>query len=375
MPVPVVISRHAGQVAIVLSANISHTWPVSVAIKTALNLRLPNVSMQLVQSETDWKERLDRRRLIGIVGYLDREAWSRLSQFPHASVVNYASHSAEQLPSVIPDHERIGELAARHLLDCGYRRHVFVYYEQEGFAASRYAGFSRVIQQAGAAVAGVAWSGERIDFLADAELPMGLFCSSDWGARRLCELCVAAGRQLPREFGILGVNNDARLCELAPVPISSVDIDAERLGKRCVEGLCQLLDGGKAWKPARRVPPRAVAQRQSTGEMVFADPDVRRAMHYIREHVGESFHVNDLLDEVTVSRRTLETRFREHLGKSIRKVIEQQRFRLARQLLRDTNLPVGDVAHRCSFKKHSRFTALFHRIVGETPSAYRERFR
>jgi transcriptional regulator GlxA family with amidase domain len=75
------------------------------------------------------------------------------------------------------------------------------------------------------------------------------------------------------------------------------------------------------------------------------------------------------------SRRTLERRFLAALGHSPAGHIRLVRIELARGLLRDTGLPVEDVAVRCGFTSATRLGEVFRRHVGMTPSRYRAESR
>jgi AraC family transcriptional regulator len=49
-----------------------------------------------------------------------------------------------------------------------------------------------------------------------------------------------------------------------------------------------------------------------------------------------------------------------------------RRLQRARELLRSTALPVGDIAVRCGFAHPSHFTSTFHRAFAMTPSRFRQ---
>jgi AraC-like DNA-binding protein len=71
-----------------------------------------------------------------------------------------------------------------------------------------------------------------------------------------------------------------------------------------------------------------------------------------------------------VHRRTLNRRLRER-GITFRQLIEDVRRQLARQLLRDTDLPVLTIAETLGYGDAPAFTRAFRRWSGTTPSAWR----
>src|SRR5262245_14567212 len=72
-----------------------------------------------------------------------------------------------------------------------------------------------------------------------------------------------------------------------------------------------------------------------------------------------------------VSVRQLERLFRRHLGHGIHRQYSSMRLERARQLLRETTLPVLDVAVATGFSSPSQFSRAYKRNFGEPPSRTR----
>ena len=72
-----------------------------------------------------------------------------------------------------------------------------------------------------------------------------------------------------------------------------------------------------------------------------------------------------------VSVRQLERLFRRHLGHGIHRQYSSMRLERARQLLRETTLPVLDVAIATGFSSSSQFARAYRRSFGEPPSRTR----
>jgi transcriptional regulator GlxA family with amidase domain len=71
--------------------------------------------------------------------------------------------------------------------------------------------------------------------------------------------------------------------------------------------------------------------------------------------------------------RQLERLFRRHLGHGIHRQYSALRLERARQLLRETTLPVLDVAVATGFSSSSQFARAYKRSFGEPPSRTRLR--
>jgi AraC-like DNA-binding protein len=72
----------------------------------------------------------------------------------------------------------------------------------------------------------------------------------------------------------------------------------------------------------------------------------------------------------SIHSRTLNRRLHQ-CGTGFRELIEESRFELARQLLRDTALDVSQIAEMLDYAEASTFTRAFRRWSGSTPSAWR----
>ncbi len=80
-----------------------------------------------------------------------------------------------------------------------------------------------------------------------------------------------------------------------------------------------------------------------------------------------------LANEAGISLRQLERLFQHHLGRGIHRHYRFLRLERARQLLRETTLPVLDVALATGFASSSQFARAYRRAFGEPPSATRMR--
>lgn len=81
--------------------------------------------------------------------------------------------------------------------------------------------------------------------------------------------------------------------------------------------------------------------------------------------------VQDLADVARLKPRTLQRRVAE-CGTSLRQVIDDARFNLAVDYLRDPRASVTDIALELGYGDSTAFTRAFHRLAGLPPTAYRE---
>lgn len=86
----------------------------------------------------------------------------------------------------------------------------------------------------------------------------------------------------------------------------------------------------------------------------------------------EMFLVSELALRIGVSKHTLETAFKLKRGTTLLLYVQQQRIRMAKQLLGATVEAIAGIALKVGYADQSYFTRLFKRETGSTPSDYRK---
>jgi AraC family transcriptional regulator, transcriptional activator FtrA len=98
-------------------------------------------------------------------------------------------------------------------------------------------------------------------------------------------------------------------------------------------------------------------------------------LDWINENLHRTLVTADLAMQAAVSNRTLERRFTSVLGMSPLQWLLQQRVRRAQHMLETSDRSVEWVATACGFGTTASLRAHFARIVGLSPSRYRQAFR
>lgn len=101
------------------------------------------------------------------------------------------------------------------------------------------------------------------------------------------------------------------------------------------------------------------------------DNPVALAQSYVISHYGEQITVDDIARAVAVSQSYLTRLFRQQMGTSPHDYLLRYRITKAKQLLMETDLPIGAIAQRVGFPTASNFSYQFSKITGTTPRAYR----
>ena len=288
------------------------------------------------------------------------------------------------IPYFATDDAAVARMAADHLLGQGYTRLAYC-----GLPKSRHTGWSETRRQAfreRAREAGVPcevytgrhratrqWAAFQKDlghWLRSLPKPVGIMAGNDARARHVLEACRSVGLRVPEDVAVIGVDNNELMCELADPPLSSVEQGARELGYRAAELLDRMMAGKRPRQIANHVAPERVIVRRSTDALAIKDVDVAAALRFIRAHACERIRVADVLNEVSVSRSTLETRFRSIIGKTIREEIHDTMLAQAQTLIAAKELPLKQVAREAGFSHVQHMTNLFRRRLGRTPGEF-----
>lgn len=128
---------------------------------------------------------------------------------------------------------------------------------------------------------------------------------------------------------------------------------------------------------ARPLPPvdaelrRGIEQAvQAQQARILADfpATVRRLLR--KQLLYGPFTMEDIAGLLSMHRRTLDRHLQDH-GIQYSELLESVREDVARQLLRDTQMPIHQIAESVRFSSAANFATAFRRRVGVTPSAYR----
>ena len=98
---------------------------------------------------------------------------------------------------------------------------------------------------------------------------------------------------------------------------------------------------------------------------------LQRALEYIDNNLREDISLADVAQTLAMSPGHFAHAFRQSTGLPPHRFVLARRIELAKSLLRETDLPITEIAHRIGCASHSHFSVLFHRTTGQTPRDYR----
>ena len=102
------------------------------------------------------------------------------------------------------------------------------------------------------------------------------------------------------------------------------------------------------------------------------DDRVARAIGYIHDTFQKAPSLAEMARAVHVSPFHFHRLFTGSLGISPKHYLQQKQLQVAKWLLRTTREPIGSVAVKSGFASHGHFSSTFQRLVGKSPSQYRD---
>ncbi|MCB9699620.1 MAG: helix-turn-helix domain-containing protein [Alphaproteobacteria bacterium] len=101
------------------------------------------------------------------------------------------------------------------------------------------------------------------------------------------------------------------------------------------------------------------------------DPTVAKAQAWVREHLASDPTLDGMARAACVSQRTLRRHFVRATGLSPVQYVQRARAEAAAELLRTTDLSVGQVASEVGYREDGALRRAFQRHFGTSPSAWR----
>lgn len=367
----------------------------------AYALETPGISLGMLE----WDDLSKTRALAAfdalVVRVLDDEVERQLRKVGKPVVDVFYGCERSGFGVVDLDNAAIARIAADHFLSHGFSRFAYCGYEgvrfsdtrreafvsnirKAGFDCEVYATPESVIQQFGKHVVrgehyALSAVEERImgRWLAALPKPVAVFCSHDLRAHQLLDLCRKRGVAVPREVAILGVDDDALLCGFTTPMLSSIDPNGWQAGRNAVRMAAEMASG-KPRHPGFHghfTKPKGLIVRGST-EIYPVNPAwLSDALVFIRKNATKGIGPNEVFSFLGRSHTAVGRAFKSKLGTTVMQEISRVRMEEACRLLRETRLPVQDVARAAGYSSIQYFCRAFSAAQGMGAAEWRTKCR
>lgn len=338
--------------------------------------------IRVIPSLTQW-------RPDGIIAHIFDPAVGKALKSFDCPIVNTTDTIAGcDLPCIDVDNLGIGEMAAKYLLQKGFKNFGYFGSSWANFSLQREQGFRQELKRHGGCTISTLNSEflprpsykriwETVDknvesWLSSLPKPCAILASNDIPARYLTEICSELSIRVPDQIAILGVDNDDAECHMSFPTLSSIETPEYQIGYRAAEILDQLIQGNPPEKLRTKLPPSRIIERDSTSIETHSDPTIQRLKTLISQNATDNPSVGELAMECGVSRRLLEKKVSTILNTTVLRLVQEQQVRFAKTLLLDTQMPIGEIAEATGFGSQRRLNDVFKKRTGYSPSEFKK---
>jgi LacI family transcriptional regulator len=289
------------------------------------------------------------------------------------------------LPTVAISNHAVVNLAINHFFERGYRQFAFCGTRRGENRNQDEKGdlFAKIITEKGYSCYTYiypksklnSWESEQlhiVKWLKTLPTPTAILTCHDDKGQQVIDACRRANRIVPDEIAILGIDNDPFLCNLSNPQLSSIDVYPERIGYEAAALLDRLMQGEKAPVKPLLYEPRGLVIRQSTDFTAVSDPIVAQITKKIRACASDNIDIEQILEDIPISRSSLFRRFKAALGRSPKKELTRVRVELAKSYLTSSTLRIDEIANKVFHSESKHFIETFRNIVGTTPLNFRK---
>ena len=213
------------------------------------------------------------------------------------------------------------------------------------------------------------------DEAAKLKRPAAVFAANDDSAFKLVERLRSRRLRIPQDVAVLGVDNDALLCENSHPRISSVQPDFEREGYMAAKAIDEMLGGKSPEEHIVFVGVKSVVRRESTAELSHAGRLVQKAVAFIDRNATKGIGVRDVVAHLKCSRRLADLRFRELQGRTLLEAITERRLDVVKHMLLTTNDRMDEIASVCGYPNSTYLKNLFKKRFSMSMSDFRRQGR
>ncbi len=104
------------------------------------------------------------------------------------------------------------------------------------------------------------------------------------------------------------------------------------------------------------------------------DDRVAKALAYLHDNYAQVPSLATLARQTDMSQFHFHRLFTGQVGTSPKQYLLRKQLQMAKWMLRALRIPIGQIADLTGFSSHGHFTSTFHRMIGESPTEYRESF-
>ena len=102
---------------------------------------------------------------------------------------------------------------------------------------------------------------------------------------------------------------------------------------------------------------------------------IKKIQLYIKRHFNQKISLDEIAKEVGYHKSYVAAQFKDQTGKTIMQTVNELRVSKSLQMLRNTGLPVAEIAKQVGFPSYAQMVHEFNKTVGMSPNACRRVFQ
>lgn len=202
--------------------------------------------------------------------------------------------------------------------------------------------------------------------------PLCVFIETPADALDAVTIADEIGLSIPDELGIVGMGFPNEMCRVSRINLTNVPIPWDEVGLAAARQLDRMTRGAGAPTTPELVTPGSIQVRASSTPELHEDARVRKALRFIRTHACEGISVPDVCRIAGACQSLLSTLVKQSTGKPLKRHIETEQVREAKDQLLFTRDPLPQIATRCGFGTQHNMINIFKKIEGVPPGTFRK---
>ncbi|MFA6871246.1 MAG: DNA-binding transcriptional regulator [Bacteroidaceae bacterium] len=333
----------------------------------------------------DWALRWQADAIIG--QFNEQDAVEEFARHGIVAIAQDYKSRFQSIPNITSDYCAAGKMAAEYFLNRGFKNFAFCGYHHVVWSEERCQGFKERILAEGGNCSYSEYKNQQLEdlwfydsqklnqWLSALPLPVAIFVCGDNQGNKVSEACRIANLKLPEEVSVLGVDDDDTICTLADPQLSSIHMNVANAGYETAKRIKEQLEQSTPILQDIYVTHTHIVTRRSTDIFATEDKEIAKAIKYIHDNMHRLIGVDDVLQQVPLSRRLLEIRFKRITRKSIYHYIFTLKMQCFTQLLLTTDRPINELAAEIGLADGKNISRQFKSLHQCTPVDYRKRYK
>lgn len=117
----------------------------------------------------------------------------------------------------------------------------------------------------------------------------------------------------------------------------------------------------------------ALPKKLTNGRIKLTDNDyIGKSIEYMNEYYNSNISIDEICKNIYISSCHFQRIFKKHMNQTPYNYLMEIRVNRAKEKLLEEKMPIEEIARLCGFVSATHFSAVFKRMEGISPSAFRK---